>query len=263
MCACLQTNCLEELTRPAPEHAGVTGRSDWVHIFHSVLPVLSLHNVDEGRVASALRSTCAALVAKHNPMFRAAGVAVWEMRFRVPGGAWRLLVSCPTGKQTESQQLGAPHLVCLGFIQLLRLTVLLTTCPPGPCSSLLYIQRCSLASLCTCTCPSCHHYACFVRQRLFPLAFLLPSSTLKCSHSAHLLSGHEAGEEHVEVYREKLTPDGTLVYALPTEGGVAPATRGLHGKPLLAPYTTLEVGGPIHNTFDTAEEGQSRSGLAL
>eukprot|EP00879_Flechtneria_rotunda_P003437 GHRR01003666.1.p1 GENE.GHRR01003666.1~~GHRR01003666.1.p1 ORF type:complete len:1583 (+),score=615.48 GHRR01003666.1:404-5152(+) len=91
-------NCLEELTRPAPDHQGVTGRSDWVHIFHSVLPQLSLQGVDEGRVAGALRSACAALVAKHNTLFRTAGVAVWEMRFRVPGGAWRLLVSCPTGE---------------------------------------------------------------------------------------------------------------------------------------------------------------------
>jgi len=42
----LQTNCLEELlTRPAPDHQGVAGRSDWVHIYHSVLPVLSLHQV--------------------------------------------------------------------------------------------------------------------------------------------------------------------------------------------------------------------------
>jgi hypothetical protein len=107
VCCCflfLQTNCLEELTRPAPDHSGVTGRSDWVHLFHSVLPALPLHGVDEGRVASALRSACAALVAKHNTMFRAAGVAVWEMRFRVPGGAWRLLVSCPTGEQSPMQQ---------------------------------------------------------------------------------------------------------------------------------------------------------------
>lgn len=94
---CLQTNCLEELTRPAPNHQGMAGRSDWVHIYHSVLPVLSLHQVDEGRVAGALRSACAALVAKNNTMFRAAGVAVWETRFRVPGGAWRLLTYCPTG----------------------------------------------------------------------------------------------------------------------------------------------------------------------
>lgn len=93
----VQTNCLEELTRPAPNHQGVAGRSDWVHIYHSVLPVLSLHQVDEGRVAGALRSACAALVARNNTMFRAAGVAVWEARFRVPGGAWRLLTYCPTG----------------------------------------------------------------------------------------------------------------------------------------------------------------------
>ncbi len=97
VCVCVQTNCLEELTRPAPNHQGMAGRSDWVHIYHSVLPVLSLHQVDEGRVAGALRSACAALVAKNNTMFRAAGVAVWETRFRVPGGAWRLLTYCPTG----------------------------------------------------------------------------------------------------------------------------------------------------------------------
>lgn len=97
----LQTNCLEELTRPSPNHQGVSGKSDWVHIYHSVLPVLSLHGVDEGRVASALRSACAALVAKHNTLFRAAGIAVWEMRFRVPKGAWRLVVSCPTGDRLE------------------------------------------------------------------------------------------------------------------------------------------------------------------
>jgi len=60
-----------------------------VHIYHSVLPVLPLHQADEGRVAAALRSACAALVAKHNTLFRTAGVAVWEMRFRVPGGSWR------------------------------------------------------------------------------------------------------------------------------------------------------------------------------
>ncbi|KAF6253758.1 carboxyl transferase domain-containing protein [Scenedesmus sp. NREL 46B-D3] len=142
------TNCLEELTRPAPDHSGVTGRSDWVHLFHSVLPALPLHGVDEGRVASALRSACAALVAKHNTMFRTAGVAVWEMRFRVPGGAWRLLVSCPTG--------------------------------------------------------------------------------------------HEAGEEHVEVYRESLTPEGQLVYKLPMEAGLMPPPTGLHGTSLLAPYQRLE-----------------------
>lgn len=44
LCAA-QTNCLEELTRPAPNHQGMAGRSDWVHIYHSVLPVLSLHQV--------------------------------------------------------------------------------------------------------------------------------------------------------------------------------------------------------------------------
>jgi hypothetical protein len=66
-----------------------------------VLPLLPLHHAkDEARVASALRSAVAALVAKHNAAFRTAAVAVWEIRFRVPdaSGAWRVLVSCPTGE---------------------------------------------------------------------------------------------------------------------------------------------------------------------
>jgi hypothetical protein len=41
----LQTNCLEELTRPAPNHQGMAGRSDWVHIYHSVLHMLTLPQV--------------------------------------------------------------------------------------------------------------------------------------------------------------------------------------------------------------------------
>lgn len=61
----------------------------------------------QSRVAGALRSTCAALVAKHNSSFRAAGVAVLEMRFRVPdsSGAWRVVVSSPTGQSCACTQL--------------------------------------------------------------------------------------------------------------------------------------------------------------
>jgi hypothetical protein len=95
----LQLNCLEELKRPSPN--GATGRADWVHIYHSVLPLLPLHNPrEEAKVSSALRTAVAALVAKHSSAFRAASVAVWEIRFRVPdvSGAWRVLVSCPTGR---------------------------------------------------------------------------------------------------------------------------------------------------------------------
>lgn len=56
-------------------------------------------------------------------------------------------------------------------------------------------------------------------------------------------AGHEAGEEHVEVYREQLGPDGkTLVYRLPAEGGATPGTpAALDGKPILEPYAGLEV----------------------
>jgi hypothetical protein len=104
----VQLNCLEELTRPSPDH-GAAGRADWVHMYHSVLPLLPLHHAkEEVKVAGALRSTVAALVAKHNSAFRTAGVAVWEIRFRVPdvSGAWRVLVSCPTGEAGHTTQSG-------------------------------------------------------------------------------------------------------------------------------------------------------------
>jgi hypothetical protein len=56
-------------------------------------------------------------------------------------------------------------------------------------------------------------------------------------------AGHEAGEEHVEVYREVLGPDSaTLVYKLPSEGGATPGMpSALDGQPVLQPYPALEV----------------------
>lgn len=57
VCCPVQTNCLEELTRPAPNHQGMAGRSDWVHIYHSVLPVLSLHQVGGYELAQQLPRT--------------------------------------------------------------------------------------------------------------------------------------------------------------------------------------------------------------
>jgi hypothetical protein len=71
----------------------------------------------------------------------------------------------------------------------------------------------------------------------------MPTSTIAvASCSPTHPAGHEAGEEHVEVYRESLTPEGKLVYTLPLEAGLMPAPTGLHGTSLLAPYQRLEVG---------------------
>jgi len=57
-----------------------------------------------------------------------------------------------------------------------------------------------------------------------------------------LCSGHEAGEEHVEVYHEALAADGSLLYVLAKEGGVTNgAPAALDGRPLLEPYPALEV----------------------
>ena len=54
---------------------------------------------DEGRIAAALRTACAAVMARHGGALRRAAVAQWEVRLRVPdaSGAWRLVVSSPTG----------------------------------------------------------------------------------------------------------------------------------------------------------------------
>jgi hypothetical protein len=157
--------------------------------------------VDEGRVAGALRSACAALVAKNNAMFRAAGVAVWETRFRVPGGAWRLLTYCPTGRQRQN---GAHALI--------------------PRISMREQDNKHSSRGDT------DHNTAVLR---LAVRILLPA-------------GHEAGEEHVEVYREQLGPDGkTLMYRLPAEGGATPGTPASQdGKSILEPYAGLEVRTP-------------------
>lgn len=55
-------------------------------------------------------------------------------------------------------------------------------------------------------------------------------------------AGHEAGEEHVEVYCEAMAADGTLIYALPAGGAVTPSTlTSLNRHPILEPYPALEV----------------------
>lgn len=149
-------------------------------------------------MAGALRSACAALVAKNNAMFRAAGVAVWETRFRVPGGAWRLMTYCPTGaKRQHSAHTRRTHssIRCTGM------------------------------------------------QRNHSSWALVHCRLCCASPFAPLPAGHEAGEEHVEVYREQLGADGkTLMYRLPAEGGATPGTPASQdGKPILEPYAGLEV----------------------
>ena len=58
-----------------------------------------------------------------------------------------------------------------------------------------------------------------------------------------MIVGHEAGEEHVEVYREALlegSPD--LHYAVPESesASVDQLDSPLHGKPIMQPYASLE-----------------------
>jgi len=56
---------------------------------------------DESRVAAALRTAAAAITAKCSTQLRRAAVAQWEVKLRVPDktGAWRVVVSVPTGHE--------------------------------------------------------------------------------------------------------------------------------------------------------------------
>ena len=84
----------------SPAEKGEAARADWAHVFLSVLPTLPLNTLaDEGRIAAALRSAAATVMARYGASLRRAAVAEWEVRLRVPdgSGAWRLVVSSPTG----------------------------------------------------------------------------------------------------------------------------------------------------------------------
>ncbi|GLI66556.1 hypothetical protein VaNZ11_010441, partial [Volvox africanus] len=108
------TNCLDELQRSAPAASAAAAaaatadtaaaaRPDWAHLFLSVLPPLPLPHGgrDDAKVATALRSAAAALVARHGVALRQAAVSTWEVRLRGPHreGAWRVVVSMPTGHE--------------------------------------------------------------------------------------------------------------------------------------------------------------------
>ena len=67
-----------------------------------MLPTLPLNTAtDEARIAAALRAAGATVMARYGAALRRAAVAEWEVRLRVPdgSGAWRLVVSSPTGAQ--------------------------------------------------------------------------------------------------------------------------------------------------------------------
>ena len=96
----------------SPAEKGEAARPDWAHVFLSVLPTLPLNVLaDEARIAAALRSAAATVMARYGASLRRAAVAEWEVRLRVPdgSGAWRLVVSSPTG-------VGLLHLVSVRCI---------------------------------------------------------------------------------------------------------------------------------------------------
>eukprot|EP00798_Chlamydomonas_sp_ICE-L_P004933 gene4933-34704_t len=109
----LLVRCLEELVKlqegvptagPSPSPHGVQRLDYCAHLFFSVLPPLPLQSSqpkDEARIAAGMRSAIAGLVARHIGSIRRAAVAEWEVRFRGSqnGGAWRIVVSLPSGHE--------------------------------------------------------------------------------------------------------------------------------------------------------------------
>ncbi|KAK9805253.1 hypothetical protein WJX72_008860 [[Myrmecia] bisecta] len=101
----LLVDTLSELDRVALNgHEREAVPADWAHVYISVLPGLPLHLPgDEEHVASVLRGACAAVIARHGHHLRKAAVAQWEVRMRSSGagsGAWRVVVSSPTGHES-------------------------------------------------------------------------------------------------------------------------------------------------------------------
>ncbi|EIE18073.1 hypothetical protein COCSUDRAFT_26470 [Coccomyxa subellipsoidea C-169] len=93
---------LERSSPGTPGEKGEAARADWAHVFLSVLPQLPLNApADEGRVAVALRAAGATVMARYGAGLRRSAVAQWEVRLPVPdaSGAWRLVVSSPTGHE--------------------------------------------------------------------------------------------------------------------------------------------------------------------
>eukprot|EP00803_Ostreobium_quekettii_P003946 evm.model.scf_1945.1 EVM.evm.TU.scf_1945.1 scf_1945:1899-19188(+) len=106
--------CLEELMRIQRKSAGgKTGQAvDWTHIFLAVLPTITLYRSSgesgglgvEIKVASALKLACAGVMARRSSQLRQASVAQLEIRLRALDncGAWRVVVSLPTGHETSA-----------------------------------------------------------------------------------------------------------------------------------------------------------------
>ena len=93
--------CVLTLQACSAGEKGEAARADWAHVFLSVLPQLPLSALaDEGRIAAALRAAGATVMARYGAGLRRAAVAQWEVRLPVPdaSGAWRLVVSSPTGE---------------------------------------------------------------------------------------------------------------------------------------------------------------------
>lgn len=76
---------------------------DWSHIYLDVLSALPLGTAgDESIVATSLRSVAGDITMRASAALRRAAVAQWEIKLRVSSsaGAWRVVVSVPTGHES-------------------------------------------------------------------------------------------------------------------------------------------------------------------
>ncbi|KAK9790754.1 hypothetical protein WJX73_002279 [Symbiochloris irregularis] len=98
--------CLQELEGLSLTSGDPSLKPDWAHVFISVLPPLPLGQVkEEARIVLALKAACAGIMSRYGPALRRAQVAQVEVRMRVAdnSGAWRMVVSSPSGHEVGEE----------------------------------------------------------------------------------------------------------------------------------------------------------------
>jgi acetyl-CoA carboxylase / biotin carboxylase 1 len=97
----------------------VSATFDWSHIFIDVLSALPLGSPEEeSHVAASLRAAAASITARASGALCKAAVAQWEVKFRVPStaGAWRVVVSVPSGHEGGEECVEIYREACIGAL---------------------------------------------------------------------------------------------------------------------------------------------------
>ena len=127
-------------------------------------------------------------------------MAQWEVRLRVAdrSGAWRIVVSIPTGVSSAPAESLQPMLVTG-----VRASSLLSSLTWGPTTTIAAVAA-----------------AVVTAQRVF------------CERALLAAAGHESGEENVQIYREAVA-EGRVVYRVPhgsTTGGSNTRSLVMHRR---------------------------------